>query len=75
MKPLDALLNEAARDGMEQVLLYRTASGAWDCTARAHGKARTVIGHAVLRTPEAALGAALTEFTTRAPAAEGSVFD
>lgn len=75
MADLAAQLAEAARDGMEQMLLYRTASGAWDCTARCHGKARVVIGHAVLRTPEAAMSAALAEFLAQGKPSEGSVFD
>ena len=72
---LEAKLSEAAACGLQQVLLYRTASGAWDCTTRAHEKTRIGIGQSTLRTPEAATAGALAEFLTRAKDQGGSVFD
>lgn len=72
---LEAKLAEAAACGLQQVLLYQTATGAWDCTARASEKTRIVIGHSTLRTPEGATARALDEFMSKAKAQGGSVFD
>jgi hypothetical protein len=66
---LETKLAQAAESGLQQLLLYRTASGAWDCTAR------VVIGHAVRKTPEAAMGGALDEFLAGTKPKTGSVFD
>ena len=72
---LEAKLSEAAACGLQHLALYRTATGAWDCTARSHEKARIVIGHSTLRTPEGATARALAEFLARAKDQGGSVFD
>lgn len=72
---LEAKLAEAAACGLQHLALYRTATGAWDCTARSHEKARIVIGHSTLRTPEGATARALDEFMSKAKAQGGSVFD
>lgn len=62
---LDEKLAQAAESGLQHLALYQTATGAWDCTARCHEKTRVVIGHSVLRTPEAATSRALDEFLTK----------
>ena len=72
---LEAKLSEAAACGLQHLVLYRTHTGAWDCTARMHEKTRIVIGHSVLRTPEAATAGALDEFLAKAKDQGGSVFD
>ena len=58
-----ANMEEAVAHGLHHLTLYQTATGAWDCTAR--HKTKTVIGHAVLRTPEAAIGRALADFVAK----------
>jgi hypothetical protein len=62
---LEAKLAQAEEIGLQHLVLYRTATGAWDCTARSHGKLHTTVGHSVLRTSEAALTRALDEYLSR----------
>ncbi len=64
MTPEEKLAEAAAR-GLQHLVLYQTATGAWDCTARCHEKTRVVIGHSTLRTPGAAMSHALGEFLTK----------
>lgn len=64
MTPEEKLAEAAAR-GLQHLVLYQTATGAWDCTARCHEKTRVVIGHSTLRTPGAAMSHALDEFLSR----------
>lgn len=67
---LEEKLQEAARSGLQHLVIYQTATGAWDCTARCHEKTRVVVGHSTLRTPEATLSRALDEFLTKTTTAE-----
>lgn len=63
---------EAVQHGLSGLTLYQTATGAWDCTAR--HKIRPTLGHAVLRTPEAAMRQALTDFVSRTTPDKEDIF-
>ncbi len=60
---MTAQLEEAVSHGLSHLVLYQTATGAWDCTARHKTSPR--VGHSVLRTPEASMRQALTDFVSK----------